>query len=80
MPMYILLEYSDIYSKTTRMLWEYYRDKQALNKNNVIIDFPADGNNGNSFKFKQKITWQSNNDEMKDVVSINISKYFSENA
>ena len=78
--MYNLLEYSDIYSKTTGMLWEYYRDKPALNKNNVIIDFPADGNNRNSFKFKQKITWQSNNDEMKNVGSIKISKYFSENA
>ena len=26
MPMYNLIEYSDSYSKTSRSLWQYYRD------------------------------------------------------
>ena len=28
MPMYNLLEYSDIYSMTSGSLWNYYRDKK----------------------------------------------------
>ena len=27
MPMYDLIEYSDNYSKTSRSLWQYFRDK-----------------------------------------------------
>ena len=56
MPMYNLREYSDTYSKTSGGLWKHYRDKPALNYNNVTIDFPANNNNSNSFKLKQKIT------------------------
>ena len=39
MPMYNLIEYSDAYSKTSRSLWQYYRDEPALNTNDEIIDF-----------------------------------------
>ena len=56
MPMYDLIEYSDSYSKTSGSSWQSYRDEPALNNNNVIIDFLADDNKSNSFKFKQKIT------------------------
>ena len=59
MPMNNLLEYSDIYSKTSESLWHYYKDEPALNDNNVTIDFPADNNNNHSFKFRQKITGQT---------------------
>ena len=31
MPMYNLIEYSDNYPKTSGSLWEYLRDKSALN-------------------------------------------------
>ena len=56
MSMYNLTEYSDIYSKASRCLWQSYRDGQALDSTNSITDFLADNNNNNSspFKFKEK--------------------------
>ena len=54
MSMYNLTEYSDIYSKASRCLWQYYRDEQALDSTNSITDFLADDNNSISFKFKEK--------------------------
>ena len=60
MPMYNLIEYSDVYSKTSGSLWQYYRDEPALdNNNNNIIDFPVNDNNSILFKFKQQITGQT---------------------
>ena len=50
MLMYNLIEYSDIYSKTLRRLWQYYRDEQALGGTNSIINFPADNDNSISFE------------------------------
>ena len=44
MRMYNLIEYSDIHSKTTGSLWQYYRDEPALENNGCIIGFPADNN------------------------------------
>ena len=49
MPMYNLIEYSDAYSKTSAILWQYYRDEPALDANNEIIDFPVNNNNSASF-------------------------------
>ena len=37
MPMYNLLEYSDIYSKTSGSSWQLYRDEPVLNNNNVEV-------------------------------------------
>ena len=57
MPMYnieCIIKYRDNYSKTSRSLWQYYRDKPALNDNGAIVDFSADNNNSALFKFKQK--------------------------
>ena len=51
--MYNLIENSDVYSKTSRSLWQYYRDEQALDNNDDIIDFPANNSNSILFKFKQ---------------------------
>ena len=47
-------------------LWQYYRDKRALNAVGVIIDFP-DNNNSALFKLKQKITGETGNDGIKSV-------------
>ena len=58
MPLYNLIEYSDIYSKTSGSLWQYHRDEEALNNADNIIDLLAnnnDNNNSVSFKFKEKI-------------------------
>ena len=64
MPMYSLTEYSDNYSKTSRSLWQYYKDETALNDNDVIINFPG---NSTLFKFKQKITGSTGYDNKKTV-------------
>ena len=40
MPIYNLIEYSDNYLKTSRSLWQCYRDEPALNTAGGIIDFP----------------------------------------
>ena len=58
MPLYNLIEYSDIYSKTSGSLWQYHRDEEALNNDDNIIDLLANNDNNNnsvSFKFKEKI-------------------------
>ena len=47
MPMYNLIEYSDVYSKISGSLWQYYRDVPALNTNAEIIDFSTHDNNSN---------------------------------
>ena len=57
MPMYNLIEYSDNYSKTSRSLWQYYKDEPDDNlvdsksfKSRVEItgSTPADGNTKNA--------------------------------
>ena len=61
MPMYNLIEYSDNYSKTSGSLWQYCKEIPAVNNAGNIIDFTAT-NTTDSFKFKTKITRQTNND------------------
>ena len=39
MPMYNLIEYSDVFSKTSASLWQYFRDKPVLNNNNNLLSF-----------------------------------------
>ena len=53
MPMYDSIEYSDNYSKTSGILWQYCRDESAINatKGN-IVDFKADNDTIDSFKMK----------------------------
>ena len=68
MPMYDLIEYSNTYSKTSGTLWQYYRDEPALNASGNIIDFPADNNNGVSFKFKTKITDKTEKYDTKNIM------------
>ena len=55
MPLHNLIEYSNIYLKTSRSLWQYYRDKPALENNDGIIDFPPGSNNSIFFNLKDKI-------------------------
>ena len=65
MPIYNLIEYSDKYSKTWGHLWLCERDESALNAAGAIIDFLGANNNSTLFKFKQKITGQTENDGTK---------------
>ena len=50
-PMYNVIEYSDIYSKTLGRLWQYHRDEPALVVDGTLANFPG---NSASFKYKQK--------------------------
>ena len=72
-----LIDCRDTYSKTSGGLWQYYRDEPALNDDGNTIDFPNDSNNSISFKFKQKITGQTVNNETKDVETMIPLKYLS---
>ena len=65
MPMYNLIEYSDNYAKTTGTLWQYCKDIPALNVNDEIIAFNVN-NTADSFKFKAKITGETEDDGTKD--------------
>ena len=64
--MYNLIEYSNNYQKTPGSLWQYYRYEPFINNNGVIIDFHDDPDN-DSFKYNQKITYQTENNGTKDV-------------
>ena len=76
MPMYSLIEYSNIYAKTTGSLWQYCKDIPAQDNNNEITEFTA-GNANDSFNFKAKITSQTGNDGTKNVEIIIPLKYLS---
>ena len=75
--MYNLIEYSDVYSKTSGNLWQYYRDEPTLGNNDNIIDFLAKNNNNISFKFKHQITGQTGNSSTKNVEIMVPLKYLS---
>ena len=64
MPTYNLIEYSSNYSKTSKSLWQYYRDQPALTDARVVPNFHAANN---SAKFKQKITGKTADGGTKDV-------------
>ena len=59
--MYSLIEYSNIYSNISGILWQHYWDEPALDNNGNTIDFPDNNNNNISFKFKQQRTGQTGN-------------------
>ena len=67
MPIYNLIEYSDVYLKTSGSSWQYYRDKPALNNNNNIVNFLGNSNYSISFKFKQQVTEQTGNGGTKSI-------------
>ena len=67
MPMYNLVEYSDVYLKTSGSLWQYYKDEPTLDNSNNIVVFPSNNNNSISFEFKQQIIWQTGNVGTKNV-------------
>ena len=64
--MYNLTEYSDNYSKTSGSLWQYCKDIPAVNNAGNIADFTVTNTN-ESFKFKTKITGQTNDNGRIDV-------------
>ena len=77
MPMYNLIKYSDVYSKTSGSSRQYNRDEQAIDNNHYIIDIPVNNNNSILFKFKQQITGQARNSGTQNVEIMVPSKYLS---
>ena len=76
MPVYNLIENSDIYLERYGSLWQYYRDEPALNNAGGIIDFLANSNSI-SFKFKEKITGQTGDDGTGYVETMVLLRYLS---
>ena len=76
MPMSTLIEHSDNYSKTPGSLWQYCRNTLALDDNTVVVDFDV-ANVTDSFKFKAKITGQTDANGTKNVEIMVPSKYLS---
>ena len=79
MLIYNLLEYSDNYSKTFRVLWQYCRDELAVDGNGEIVDFTAVDSLTNSFKIKEKITGQTSDNGRKAIeimVPLNLNNFW----
>ena len=72
--MYNLLKYSNDYSKTSRSLWQYYRDELALSNDDTFANVPG---NSASFKFNQKITGSTGVDGTTNVEIMALLKYLS---
>ena len=75
--MYNSIEYSNACSKTSRSLWQYYRDEPALNNNGNIIGVPDNNDNSALFNFFKKITRQTGNCGTKEVEGVVLLKYLS---
>ena len=78
MSLYNVIEYSDNYSKTSGILWQYCRDKPALSDNSDITDFNKGNVGTNLFKMKEKITGQTGNNSRKNVEIMVPLKYLSD--
>ena len=77
MPMYDLIEYSDNYSKTSGSLWQFYRDESSLDNNDNIFNLTGANRNSKSFKYKQKITDQTDINDRINVKTMVALKYVS---
>ena len=64
--MYNLIEYSDIYSKASGILWQYCRNEPVINSTNGDhLYFNAANATTNTFKIKEKITFETGDDGTK---------------
>ena len=69
MTMYSLIEY--------RYLWQYYKNKLALNSAVSIVGFSTDNNISVSFKFNEKITGQAGDDDAKNIERVVLLRHLS---
>ena len=78
-PTYILIEYSDSYSKTFGILWrQYCKDEPAINANvGNTGNFNADNAINDSFKIKEKVTGQTVDNVKKNIEITVPFKYLS---
>ena len=76
MPMYNLIEYRDNHSKTSAILWKFYRDVPAADDQGEVTDF-TEANLTDSFNIKVELTGQTGNNGTKDVEIMVPLKYLS---
>ena len=67
MPVYNSIEYSDNYSKTSGIVWQYCRHVAAVNDDNEIIDFTDANATTDSFNLEEKLTGQTDSNDTKNV-------------
>ena len=67
MPMYNSIEYSDNYSKSSVVLWQYCRDLPAVNDDDAITNFTEANATTDSFSVKEKLTDQTGNNGTKNI-------------
>ena len=79
MPMYNLIEYSDIYSEISGILFQYCRDEPAtkINKNNIEFVVFTDANVTDSFNLKVRLTFQTGDNGTKYGKTMVPLKYLS---
>ena len=77
MPMYNLIEYSDHYSKTSGILFQYCIDAPAVDINSEVIDFTDANATTDSFSLKEILTGQTGNNGTKNVEIMVPLKYLS---
>ena len=66
--MYNLIEYSDNYSKTSGILWQYCREEITLNfANDDTVYINAGNATSNLIKIKEKVTGKADSYDTKDV-------------
>ena len=59
MSMFNLIEYSDNYSKTSGILWQYCRNQPTVDDNGNDDDDNDDNSISDSFKIKEKVANQN---------------------
>ena len=77
MPMYNLTEYSDNYSETSGILWQYCRDDPVLANNDDITDFNANNADTYLLKLKEKNNRSNRQQWHKNVEIMAPLKYLS---
>ena len=76
MPIHNLIEYSDNYSKTSGILFQYYRDVPTVDNEGATIDF-TEANVTDSFNLKVKVTGQTGGNDTKCFEIMVPLKYLS---
>ena len=77
MPMYNLIKYSENYSKTSVVSWQYSGDQPALANNGDTTDFTGESAITDSFRIKEKRTGQTGNSLTEKVEIMVPLKYLS---
>ena len=75
--MYDLIEYSDNYSKTSGILWQYCRDVLAGDNDGTITDFIEANATTELLYLQEKLTGQTGNNGTKNVEIMVPLKYLS---